>query len=367
MKPEHFRVYSTVKQALDQDFSIKGKNLIPLIRSVEVLTRRFASPSGANKQNQAITGINGTELVLKLLANQKLRQAMEVFNSDEGRQLINLYKSSINGNQQNLACSKWRVGEIEFAARKLDQDERLARVFANIHKNFVERSAKKCLKSSCSSVDDNMNRLDSILRKSSRRKGFLVHSLPFETTGGNSSGTSEESSTNSISEEALIAQIVDEPASEFQAEELELCRFFKRTNATNCQASGNELSEISFVKSSKQTINETSSNAEPSRPSSNLDEYLADYQANRKRELARDGNGATEVLAQCGSIKPNLDYHLFGLRWYQRQGLISEEKLRARTFWCPSLTYWFELDRLCNELKLSLNDGQSKNDQSFAY
>lgn len=370
MKPDHFRLYSTVKRAVDRNFNVKCKDLVSVIRSVEILERRFEWPN-QRQDNRKPTGgqqpLNGTELVLRLLASDKLREAMKVFNSDEGIQLVSLYKSSINGNQQNLACSKWRVAEIEAAARKLEQNERLAKVFANVHKNFVERSARKCLKSSCSSIDDNMNRLDSVVRRASRRKGFLAHDEPtflFEPSstsaaaatpasiGQSSPARTEE--TNAI-DEALIAQLDNEPASEFHLEELELCKFFKRTNSSQCQASGSELNELSFAPQNATTATTTAAG-----PAQNLAAHLAAFQENRSRR--GEETPTEQVLRQCGAIKPTLDYHLFGLRWFQRQNLISAERVRTRTFWCPSLTYWFEIDRLCDELKRALSPGES-----FAY
>jgi hypothetical protein len=374
MKTEHFKVYSTVKRALDKNFHIKGKDLISLIRSVEILRRRFGSPEANKQPGGTANKLNGTELVQRLLANKRLSEAMEVFESAEGRQLVNLYKTSINGNQQNLACSKWRVNEIEFAAKKLEQDSKLAGVFKNIHKNFVERSARKCLKSSCSSIDDNMNRFDSVVRKASRRKGFLAHDevLPFEPTTATTTTRQAATTTNgslpasdepptggdgSSIDDALIAQLENEPPSEFQAEESELCRFFKRTNATNCQASGNELSEISFATPATASNQTAAANGRDKLSSASLADYLADYEKNRRREPDDDDRQQAQrsVLAQCDTIRPMLDYHLFGLRWYQQAGLISADKLRMRTFWCPSLTYWLEIDRLCSELKSNLN------------
>lgn len=382
MKAHHFALYSSVRQGLVEDFKhMQGKDLVPFVRAVEVLKRRFElQPQGTATQ------LNGTDLVMSLLRNTKLVETMEVFNSDEGRQLITLYRSSINSQEQNLACSQWRVQEIEAAAQKLKQSARLSAVFSNIHKSFVERSARKCLKTSCKAINENMNRLDSVLRRpsgSSRRQATISAGVRAKFNDNElvaATGGELEPEKNAAGDKsAADNQQREEEWNEFQEEELELCRFLKRTNSTSCQASGKELSSISFSRNdnSSKPVPSSSEGATPSSSGTSsklngmLSDFMADYEEQlkwRQSQAASRASASQMVLAQCETIRPLLDYHLYAVRWYTRQQAIRSDKFESRASWCPSLSYWLQIDRLCGQLGAALareaNDDQGT---TFAY
>lgn len=342
LKPQHFALYSSIKRAIDSDFDLNGKDLVPLLRSVEVLRRRFS-----NHKSDDWVKLNGSSMVLSLLDDEKLNSAIKTLQTDDGRTLMNLYRSSSNGRSQNLACSEWRVNEIEFAAKKLERNEQLALVFSKIHKNFAKKSAKKCLKHSCNSLDESMSRIDSVLRRPTK-----------------SVSTNEEEGDKSDDSDGVLndqAKLVDER--DFDSEELELCHFFKRTKGSSCQISGRELSEISFL---NEKVNDT-------KASSSFGGPLKDYKTGKWNSTVSGSEPASNsnhtlsqlpfeeaqskiALSKCHSIKPLLAYNLAGLRWYTKRDLIEPRKLVSRTFWCPSLSYWLELDRLCGELESALKD-----------
>jgi len=365
MRDNHFAMYSTIRENLRDDFqNMQGKDLIPFIRSTELLRKRFEEGQQGQQRR-----LNGSEAVLELLKDEKLAKIMDVLQSKDGKQLVDLYKSSINGQEQNLACSKWRISEIEAAAEKLKSSTLLNEVFSNIHKNFVERSARKCLKTSCRTINENMNNLDSVLRNRRRKTKITLGGSGHRSAAGVAAEfTRQEAST----EPGIIdgPARYEQPKGEFHDEELELCRFFKRTNSTNCQISGKELSSIDLSNDSNGTKpepisavnnsleNSMAKNEDKNRGRKKLDDLLADYeQSLRQSGTELEGASAAEMISnKCSSIRPVLAYHLFGLRWYTEHKSIQSDKLLSRAMWCPSLNYWIEIDRLCGEIQTALSD-----------
>lgn len=354
-----FALYSTVKRALESDFDLTGKEVLPLLRSFEILRRRF----GGQDVSQ-----NGTKSIRDLLNNENLKEAIKVFESDDGRALINIYRSSVNGKSQNMACSDWRLKDLEFAITKLESNQNLSKYFSKIHRNFARKSAKKCLKHSCTSIDAQMSRLDSA-------KQQLSVYADLNDQSENSNKVEEVSSPQDSKPQEIVKF-----EREFDAEELELCRFLRKTNESNCDLSGRLMEEISFARAS----NLKEEDALNGSSSSTLNDYLDAYYVNRiklvnnhnststtagsERSEGRDEAG-NAILAQCKPIRPLLDYSLATLKWYRKQGLIEGQKLATRTFWCPSLSYWLEMDRICAELRAALAGAQSlalKSD-TFAY
>ena len=365
LSPAHFKLYSNIKQALENHFNIDGKDVIPFLRAVEVLKLRYA------QQEESGTYLNGSKLVGALLNNNNLKVILKQLNSESGRELINLYKSSVGGRRGGggggLACSKWRRDELEAAKKKLDANDELAIVFNPMHLTFLEKSARKCLKQSCRSIDEHMSKLDSVLR---RRNSFRREEANEVSAAEN----------NSL-EESLPVQV--EPTSswrEFDSEEKELCYFFKRTNASDCQISGNELSKIKFT--SPQSLGKENEGAD--RQLSKVEDFVEEFRLNRlpaaqigggNGELVQEAAQETRrheereraksfVLAQCRSINRLLDYNLAGLKYYIREKFIDAHKLNARSDLCPSLSYWLEIARLCSELEIVFARSETS---SFAY
>lgn len=312
LSPTQFALYSNLKSALDSQFDISGKDLVPLLRSIQILKLRFESSS------------NATRLVRDLLSNKTLESAIEVFESEDGKSLTDVYRQSVNGRRQNLACSKYRIDEIERATAKLEANAKLAAVFTKIHKNFVRKSAKKCLKHSCTSVDTSMSRLDSVLGK---RLNPL--SRPHDDIDILAAGSESES----------LIQAPTNQAREFEAQETELCKFLKKTNESNCQITGTEMAEIKLILEQSGT-NETRKNP--------VEEYMNAYEINNPKV---DGQSTGQhILQQCSTFRGILGLNLAAIKWYQRHNLIEDQKMSVRTFWCPGLAYWLQIDRLCEEL-----------------
>lgn len=333
LSPAHFALYSNLKNALESKFDINGKDLVPLLRSIEVLRTRFGSES------------NKTRVIWDLLNNKTLETALEVLKSDDGRRLIDTYRQSINGRRQNLACSKYRIDEIERATANLESNSNLAAVFSKIHKNFVKKSAKKCLKNSCSSIDNSMSRLDYVLgkRPSSRSRHHEASALVAEDPLDN----------NTLNRAHELEH------REFEEQETELCKFFKKTNETDCQISGSEMSEIKLV-SERESVNDTDNRK------NYIDNYIKAYETNHpSSEKLSVGD---HMLLQCSTLRAILDLNLVGLKWYQRHNLIEDQKMSVRTFWCPGLSYWLQVDRLCDELAEALATRFPSNaTDTFAY
>lgn len=334
---QHYILYSTISRAIENNFDLNGKEILPLLRSVEILKRRFKGSDN----------LNGTASVQTLLANESLNDALKVFNSDLGRALIDFYRSSINGRSQNLACSQQRIDSLERASGKLESDKQFALVFDKVHRNFLKKSAKKCLKHSCTALDISMSQLDSALGKSQ-----VIEDDP-----------------NSV--ESGLSNSLDAPGKrrEFEDEELKLCSFFMKSNDSNCETSARYLSEINLLSKKKEefTVTITSDH-------SVLNDYLKLYYLNNLK-TTDNSKGSEEqveldeagriILKQCRAIRGLLDYNLEGLKWYRKQGLIDDEKLTTRSLWCPGLGYWLQVDRLCNELEISL-EGLGNNG-TFSY
>lgn len=325
LKPNHLALYSYIKRTLESNFDISGKEILPTLKAIETLKRRFSSLN--EDENYDGDYLNGTQVVKKLLSNETLLEAVNIFNSEDGKSMIDFYRSTINGKDQILSCSQFRVEDIERFSRKLDSSRQLQWLFSKIHQNFVAKSAKRCLKHSCNSIDLSMSRLDSVLSKNK----------PSDSSYNQLFGQDETKPANNSAESLALAI----NRREFEQEELKLCKLFKKTNATDCSVSGRELVEINLT------------------DSSSLDDLLQTYYELNERADREAFHRATEaqlasvkssLLNQCRRIKSLLDYNLYAIKWYRKQGLIDDQKISSRTFWCPSLFYWLQIDRLCGEL-----------------
>lgn len=332
LKPAHYAIYANLKQALDSKFDLSGKDLVPFIRSVQVLKLRYQDEPKSN----------ASRVIRALLDDEALQSAMKVFASDDGRALIDIYRSSVNGKRQNLACSEFRIDEIERATAKLEADERLANVFAKVHRNFVKKSAKKCLKHSCNTIDASMSRLDFVLGKRQSSHYYDDYDKLAE-----------------INQTDLMASSNEIERREFDRQELELCKFFKKTNETDCILKGSEMKEINLLPAKVIDSNGT----DKMNP---VDEYIKAYQANHDQE--NPGLVGEHILSQCHTMHGILDLNLAALKWYHRQNFIEDQKMSVRTFWCPGLSYWLQVDRLCDELSVVLGRSSLGNgSDTFAY
>lgn len=338
LSQQHYTLYSFIKRTVDNEFDLNGREILPFLKSVEVLKRRFSNQGELPK-------LNGTELVQRLLSDENLVKALKVFNSEEGKALINFYRASVNGKSQNLACSQSRVEDFEIATSKFEANKQLASIFSNIHKNYLKKSAKKCLKHSCTSIETSMIKLDSVLGK---------YQSSFDDL--NLIGSGEIQDQMQDKNQTFVPR-----RREFETEELELCRFFRKTNESDCEISGRELSDISFSRLNKTDMNP-------------LREHLTAYNLNKKggslseseQQQGKDlDEAARSILAQCRPISSLLDYNLVAIKWYRKQNLFDDQKFNSRTFWCPSLSYWLQLDRLCGELEKSLDN--SNTSETFSY
>lgn len=352
---EHLDIYSNLKEALDSGFDISVKDLVPLLRSAEVLRRRYQNESKSDE-----TTLARRKLVDSLLQNATLMNAMRSFNSDDGRALVNLYKSSLHGRSQNIACSQWQLDEILRASQRLESDKELADLFDKIHKNFVKKSAKKCLKQACNSIDLSMSQLDSVLRRSRRRASRDSAYTEDESSLSNFIDDSDQmtTSTDSGREERPSPGPAGDRR-EFADEESELCKFFGRSNETECRISGRELSAISLLGNNKGADGNTSSTDQL-----NLDDYLTSYALNRRVKTNEEMNStassvsnkdkeqaAAAILDQCRRMRPLLNYNMAAFKWYNANNVIDQQKLEVRLVWCPNLSYWMQIDRLCNEFE----------------
>lgn len=372
LKQQHFALYSFVKRHIDNEFDLNGREIVPFLKSIDILKGRF------NNQNESQSPkLNGTNLVRELLSDEKLVSALKVFNSDDGRALISFYRASINGKSQNLACSQSRIEDLELATSKFEKNKLLEFVFANIHKNYLKKSAKKCLKHSCTSIETSMVKLDSVLGK---YQTSVVDDNQIIGSGDINDNQLQDIDSNNNTFGASQKR-------EFESEELELCKFFRKTNESDCEISGRELSEISFVNSK---IDESSTNKFSS--IGLLKDFLRNYYINSKNvdlvvpTPVVDGTtpqdsersleqveknsldaAARSIMGQCRAISPLLDYNLVAIKWYRKQNLIDEQKLNSRTFWCPSLSYWLQVDRLCKDLESYLVENPNGSQETFSY
>lgn len=330
---QHFALYSNVRRALNSEFNLNGKEIVPMLRSVEVLRKRFDVVAAGDQ----IRRLNGSELVLELLNNNTLKEAMKVFNSDEGRELVTFYRASVNGRGQNLACSQMRIDDLKRVTARVESSWEFHTVFAKINKNYLKKSAKKCLKHSCTSVELAMTKLGSILPGSGKQ----------QQQQRNKQQPLEESNSiltdNLDQQEPINAAHEKQPAREFEAEELELCKFFKRTNATDCKISGTELGNLSFLAGAVAATTDSAND-------SNLEDHLKQYAANNMQQQQSLEEAGKQILAQCTTMLPLLEYNLSPIKWYRERGLIDDQKLASRAFWCKGLSYWLQMDRLCGEL-----------------
>lgn len=331
LKPQHFMLYSTIKEALESNFDIKGKEIYPFLDAVELLRLRYDGSDASLK--------NSSRIIRELLDSSELKRALMIFQSQAGRSLTDLYRTPTNGNEQNLACNKLRIDDIERARKILDQDKELASVFANIQRNFAKKSAKKCLKKSCSSIDVVMSRIDSMVNRNNHEHSHRRHrpSSAFEDSR-------ERYPRLSDSDDSKI--IADLANREFGKQELELCRFFKKTNRTDCSISGYELSEIKISTSLVNELSEAYNNQETDAGSTSNNSNGKDKDANLKH-----------MMESCQSFKAILDRNLYALMWYNKNELISKQKWSSRVNNCPKLSYWLQLNRVCSEM-----DAVSKGD-----
>lgn len=349
----HFALYSTVKRALDGGFDLSGKEIVPLLRSIGILQKRFQH----GKTRTRTQPLNGNDLIRDLLNNRTLNDALEAFNSDEGRGLISFYRASISGRGQNLACSNQRAEDLRRAANRIRNPTFMA-AFGKIHENYSRKSAKKCLKQACTSIDLAMTRLDSVV---------LSQKSPYSTGGRRKSAhhhhhhSSESLETNSINVNDNNNNLVDSPVAssidqqqagavnstttrEFQPEELALCKFFKKTNEENCTISGAEMSNLTFIMKTEPPIDHPIEGE-------TLGEHLKIYSQKNMPAQATLEEALGEVYGQCETLEPMLTYNLDGIEFYLFNNLITQEQLDSRAFWCKGLAYWVEMDRLCGNIR----------------
>lgn len=347
MKAEHYALYSTIKSALETNFDIRGKDLYPFINSVELLKLRYDGIDADLLAN------NGSRLIREMLVSNELRRAMKIIQSPSGRSLADLYRTPTNGKEQNLACNKLRIDDIERASKMLEMDKELKSVFENIHRNFVRKSAKKCLKKACTSVDDSMSRLDSMVNRRHHHHYHghhnNRHSLSSESSSLDDIGDRNPRLSDPTSASSTADSTSSESGREFSKQELELCNFFKRTNQSDCVISGSELSEISVIKATQ------------------LNELLASYANNKSNSAttsidsssASTKPGLKNILEQCEPMRGVMEHNLAAFKWYNKNELFSKQKFNARTGNCPRLSYWVQLDRLCAEIESVSRNGIS--------
>lgn len=317
LKAQHFVLYSNIKQALKSNFDIKARHIYPLMNSVELLKRRYdGSDASLN---------NSSRLVRDLLVHKDLEKAVNIFQSDAGRSLIDLYRTPVNGNEQNLACNKLRIEDIERAAKQLESNADLAAVFTNIHRNFVQKSASKCAKKACLSMDTSMSRIDYMLMRERTRSHWRSHARHF---GPRFSAQQQDQQSNIPFDEH-----------EFGAQEQKLCQFFKRTNESSCEISAPELAQIQFTGPKKQN------------PSAFVDSQTragGEAKSELERETAATQQAVQLLVNECRPMRSLLDYNLMALKWYNKRGLTDINRLDAHS--CPRLNYWLQIDRICTEL-----------------
>lgn len=369
----HLILYSFIRKSIDNNFDLRGKEILPLLKSIEVLQRRYKSPTiGSSVNNNNST--SSQQLIKSLLNDEKLADALKVFYSDDGKSLINLYRASINGKGENLACSEFRINDIERASKKLNSDQQFKKVFGKIHKNFIKKSVKKCLKHSCNSIDLSMSRIDSAIGSSFKNR----------LTNNNAYFNKLFKDDNNIDQSANINQTTPSLSSnnnndlikrEFDSEEQELCRFFKRSNETNCAISGRELNEISFKLNNGKIVSPIDDyNNSQITP---INDFMKDYYFN-SHVLMKQTTGKQEreqfissinttipdtktksqideakktIVGQCLEMRNLLDYNMLAIKWYRKNNYIDNQKIDSRTIWCPSLHYWLQIDRLCGQLE----------------
>lgn len=366
MSAQHFALYSTVKRALDSEFNLSGKEIVPMLRSVEILKKRFLSDSQPTAAGAA-SRLNGTDLVQALLNNGTLVEALKVFNSDAGRELITFYRASVNGRAQNLACSQMRIEDLKRVTARVESSWEFHNAFTKINKNYLKKSAKKCLKNSCSSVELAMTKLDSVLLGggSGSSKQLLQSERNKHALPANSNHFADDNSIQTDGPVAVSSTLVDQQAGqefvggekaprEFHLEELELCKFLMRTNETECKISGTEMADL-FVEPEQMTTTTTTATTasvtDGSPKSNSLVEYLNIYAANNMPGAPGSPEEAGKrVLSHCRSMSALMEYNLSPLKWYRERGLIDDQKLASRAFWCKGLSYWIQMDRLCGEL-----------------
>lgn len=335
LSPQHFALYSSIKEAVESKFDLKGKQIYPLLNSIEVLRRRYNSNDPTLKAT--------SKLIKELLDNDYLVRSLKTLDSVQGRALIDLYRGSVNGHQQNLACNRLRIQDIERASKQLDSDADLKAVFGKVHENYVKKSAKKCLRRACNSIDTTMSRLDYMLTR--------PHGRPSEDDLENSITDSVVERTNSSKSERPTYR------REFETQELELCRFLKKTNKTECEITGPELKELSFIGPNGLKLADL------------IDAYYLGKQIAGddlvKRLPENSNSDATFVsrsqliLDQCRPMRSLLDHNLAALRWYNRGDLIDKQKFATHSSWCPKLSYWLQVDRLCSELEMLITKRSS--------
>jgi len=337
LSKSHFNLYRVVKSALDSGFDISGKDIIPLLRSVHILRRRFEIAGGGD--------IDGASRVRFLLANETLINAVTIFESNDGRELTNLYKSSTNERDQNLACSLIRIQDIERASARITYSPRLEWLFSKIHENFKRKSANRCARVSCKSVDYSMSKLDSVLRRSQLPEEERTR---LEGENGNDTAVSIEKSRNNRDRE-------------FHFEELELCKFFKKTEDPGCEITAEELSQIHLFRQETDAPNDNQPTLQ------DIDEFLRSYRPSKPRAVTPatedtwDDGPRQAIISACRPILSLLDYHLAGVKWYQEQNLFGKKSGIWRAPMCSSLNYWLQIDRLCREINaLAVNTKQSK-------
>lgn len=346
LSPSHFVLYSRLKQANESQFDVEGKELPDLIESWNILKARFQPDFNASTST-----LNGTALIRSLLNDRYLVEALRLLDTSAGRQAVNVYGRSMSRKKRGLVCSRQGVEDLRYVT----QDSALNYILAKVHKRTLKKSAKKCLKYWCSSLDVSMSKLDSILRFGQRETRFKEDAEDNQVDVDDSKEARNQTSQ----------PVNSSKRREFESEEIELCRFFKKTNETgDCILTGNDLSQVHLI----EPCNDQSSD----RTKCNITlsplfaDYLDSYYNNSvayhdidKERSNQESSGrlraARVISSQCNPLSRMLDNHLAGFRWLLNERAIEDQQLTTRLLLCPSFSYWYQVDRLCNELTVALS------------
>lgn len=294
---EHFSLYSRAKQAFDSEFDFKnGKEIIAFSNAIRILYQRYDNADDFDS-------LPGSKVIRdRILARPDFQRALLILSSDEGRSLIDLYRVKLNDKKYNSSCSSARIARIKRGENLFKENSDLKWMFEKLHKSFANRSALKCLKYSCSSVNTAM--------------------------------TSINPESTKWSTDSPIMNSIDR---EFKKQELALCQFITGTNDSMCRIEASELAQFKVENSTQ------------------IEALLAAYVRNRaeisvgNQNLSVDKSKQT-LLSQCRTMEKSLDEALFGLKWFSQQHILSDQQVETRRYWCPELSYWIEVDRICKQL-----------------
>lgn len=370
LTPAHYVLYSRLKQALDSDFDLSnGKELVEVFRAYRVLSIRFENELKSNSLDNKDSNhesISGSSLVVELLQSPKVQILNAMTHQPELMSLIDIYRSSTGGKKRNFACSEQRIDDIKRAIRMIESNS-LRSLFGKLHDNWVKRSARRCLKHSCTGLDLAMSNIDSFVKLASK-KDTASSSASSTTTSIPSTSSSTQTTVNSEIDTNNIQSTKDKREREFGEQEFALCRFFKNSTSSsvlepNCKISSTELSEISLIDGktevSQQYKDLLSIYVNKLEQVSNLNDSSMDVLTKDSDKVEKDTED--ELRRQCAIMSPLLKYNLNPIYWYRDNKLFGLQKLETRQFWCPLMAYWIQIDRLCDELEVvnKLKDKQT--------